>query len=98
MLLAVIYLALLVGQLVMLIRTIRRPVVKRWGLLLASELFCALGAWRLARFFDALPGVGMMPGLTYLAEVLFSLGAAVVYGALLAVSAIIAFAMWVRRR
>ena len=98
MLLAVIYLALLVGQLVMLVRTIRRPAAKRWGLLLAAELFCALGAWRLARFFDALPGTGMMPGLTYLAEVLFSMCAAMVYAVLLAVSVVICFVMRIRRR
>lgn len=98
MLLALLYAALLVGQLVMLVRAVRRPAVKRWGLLLAAELFCALGAWRLARFFDALPGVGMMPGFTYLAEILFSLCAAAGYGAMLLVSAIIGFAMWLRRR
>lgn len=98
MLLAVLYVALLAGQLVMLIRAIRRPSAKRWGALLAVELFCALGAWCLARFFDALPGVGMMPGFTYLAEVLFSLCAVVAYCGLFAVSVIIGFVMRLRRR
>jgi len=84
--LLILYLAVLACQIALLIRCVRKPSRRGWILLYGLEIFFLGIAIVLTRYFDALPGHGMMPGLAWFAETLFSLGAAVVYGGMLLVS------------
>ena len=72
-----------------LVRALKRDCTTDWYLVLGGEALAAAAAFGAARVFDALPGHGMMPGLTWLGEVLFSLGAGVLYLILLAVTVVI---------
>ena len=83
MIMLILYLAVLIFQIVLLIRCVRRPFPKSWAILYVMEAISLSAAFFLMRYFDALPGFGMMPGLSYLGEVLFSLGAAIAYGVML---------------
>ncbi len=97
-LLPVLYLLMLAGQAVLLIFAIRRPTVRRWGFLLGLELLSLTAALLLAYHYNGLPGFGIMPGLTYFAETLFSMFAALVYGGMMLISALCALLVFIRRR
>lgn len=83
------YIFLLAIQVLSLILAIRRKSKRYWIFLFLLEAVSAVLAWRLGGWFDSLPGYGFMPGLTYLSEILFSYGAAILYCGMLAVSAIL---------
>jgi len=59
-----------------------------WALLLIAELVAIILAFRLARYYDALPisEGSLFPGLEHLAEVLYSMGATVVYAGMFGVT------------
>jgi len=96
-LLPILYLLVLAVQAVLLVFSIRRPTVRRWGILLGTELIALAAALLLAAHYNGLPGFGIMPGLTYFAETLFSLFAALAYGAMLLISALCALLLCIRR-
>ena len=75
-----IYLALFAAQLVWLVRCCRGH--GKFGILLTLNIVSAAASCALMQYFDALPGSGMMPGLTWFAEVFYSLGAAAVFAVL----------------
>lgn len=91
------YALVLFGQVVLLISAIRRPSARRWIILFAAEAISLAAALVLAAHFNALPGNGMMPGLTYFAEVIYSLAAALAYGVMLLISALCALIVHIRR-
>ena len=83
------YIFLLALQVLSLILAIRRKSKRYWIFLFLLEAVSAVLAWRLGVWFDNLPGYGFMPGLTYLSEILFSYGAAILYCGMLAVSGVL---------
>lgn len=74
------YIVILILQVILLVITIRKKTKKLWRTLFAVELIPMLIAIGLMIYYDNLPEYGFMPGLSYLGEVLFSFGAAVLYG------------------
>ena len=88
--LMVFYIALFVIQLILLVLAVRKPEKNLWPKVFILELVSALGAVGLMFLFDALPGRGMAPGLTWFAEVFYSLFAAIGYGVMLLAS----FVVW----
>lgn len=74
------YAALLIWQLVWLVGAVRKH--GGWIRTLILNLVSTLLAVGLMWYFDSLPGFGMMPGLTYFAEVIWSLVASVVFAVL----------------
>lgn len=87
--LTILYLLILVVQFVLLILTARKPSAKGWKVLFLLEVLSALGAVGLMLLFDALPGSGFMPGLTWFAEFFYSLLAAAAYMGMLLLSGIV---------
>ena len=88
-LLPILYLLLLILQVLLLILNIRKPLKKRWTLLFVSEAVSEAAAVLLMRYYNQLPGTGMMPGMTYFAETIYSMIAAAVYCGMLLLSAIV---------
>lgn len=89
LLLLFIYLVILVLQIVLLVGAVRKPGGRRWKRLFAAQALSCCLAVGLGLWFAHLPGRGMMPGLTYFAEVFYSLLAACVYVAMLLVGVIV---------
>ena len=83
------YVLLFVAQVVLLIFAVRKPEKNRWPKLFGLEILSVLGAVGLMFLFDALPGRGMAPGLTWFAEVFYSLFAAAGYSLMLIVSVVV---------
>lgn len=92
------YALLFIIQLILLFCAVKKPEKKLWGKLFVLELLSALGAMGLMFLFDALPGSGMMPGLTWFAEVFYSLFAAIGYGALFLVSLVVRIVQSARQK
>ena len=89
MLVLIVYICLFILDLYLLVRALKPfsgPI-----LLVAclSELGSLLAALLIMWYFDQAPGYGMMPGLTYIQEVFYSLGAAVVFAGLLLITLVI---------
>lgn len=74
------YIVAFILQIVLLVVTIRKKTKRLWTLLFSVELIPMLVAIGLMIYYENLPGYGIMPGFSYLGEVLFSFGAAVLYG------------------
>ena len=87
--LTILYLLILVVQFVLLILTARKPSAKGWKVLFLLEVLSVLGAVGLMFLFDALPGNGFMPGLTWFAKFFYSLLAAAAYMGMLLLSGIV---------
>ena len=87
--LCALYLLMFLVQLVLLIFAVRKPEKNLWLKLFILEILSALGAVGLMFLFDALPGRGMAPGLTWFAEVFCSLFAAAGYSLMLMVSVVV---------
>ena len=96
--LCALYLLMFLAQLVLLIVAVRRPEKKLWPAVFLTEILSALGAAGLMFLFDALPGRGMAPGLTWFAEVFCSLFAAIGYGLMILVSIVTAAVLEWRSR
>ena len=89
--LLVIYMVIFIVQIYLLVVILRKQIKKLWALLFSLELIPMLLAIGLMKYYDSLPGYGFMPGLCYLGEVLFSYGAAVLYGVCFFISVCICF-------
>ena len=87
--LCALYLLMFLVQLILLIFAVRKPEKNRWPKLFGLEILSAVGAAGLMFLFDALPGQGMAPGLTWFAEVFYSLFAAGGYSLMLIVSVVV---------
>ena len=93
-LLLAVWIAALAAQIVLTVRARKGHVPWKYPLLL--ELVCIPAALVTMEYFNRLPGHGFMPGLTWLGHVLFSLGAAGAYAAMLVITA--ALCWWKRRK
>ena len=91
LLLPVCYALILILQIVLLVRAVKLPAPRRWGILLGLEGASVAAAAGLAVIFEKLPGSGTMPGLTWFAEWGYSIGAALVYAVMLVLSLILYF-------
>ena len=89
----VFYIALFAAQVILLLFAARKREKNLWPAVFWTEFLSALGAAGLMFLFDALPGSGKAPGLTWFAEFFYSLFAAVGYGLMLFVS----FGVWAIR-
>ena len=92
------YILLLALQVLSLILAVRRKSKRYWISLFVLEAVSAVLAWRLGVWFDSLPGYGFMPGLTYLSEILFSYGAAILYCGMSATSAVLGIVFYCKRK
>jgi len=92
------YILVLLALTALLVLCLKRGGRKRWCILLGGALSALLLALGLARYFDTLPGTGMMPGLTYFAHTLYSMTAAVVYGCLLLVSLLLGLWQYLKKK
>ena len=88
--LCALYLLIFLVQLILLIFAVRKPEKNLWPKLFALEALSAAAAAGLMFLFDSLPGRGMAPGLTWFAEVFYSLFAAIGYGVMILVSIVTA--------
>ncbi|MBQ8632908.1 MAG: hypothetical protein IJ420_04830 [Lachnospiraceae bacterium] len=75
-----IYLLVFALQIFLQVKAIRSGSKKLWLILILFEFASMVAANRIQAYFDNLRGVGFMPGLTYLEEVVFSLLASMLYG------------------
>ena len=80
------YLLALAIQIVMYAGCLKMPVRVRWSMLFLCEMCALTAAVYFTCYYNALPGYGMMPGLTYFTETLASMAGAVVYLCMLLVS------------
>ena len=85
-LLPILYLILLAMLILLLILAISKPLKKRWSLLFLAEAISEAAAVMLMHYYNELPGAGIMPGMTYFAETVYSMIAAAAYAGMLAVS------------
>ena len=85
--LLIIYVIVLAVQIVLIVCSCRRKIKWIWPLLF--EAISIIGALATLRYFDSLPGYGIMPGLSYFGEVVWSFLAAVGYGIVLLITLII---------
>ena len=92
------YVLLFLVQLILLIFAVRKPEKNLWPKLFILEILSVLGAVGLMFLFDALPGRGMAPGLTWFAEVFYSFFAAIGYGLMILVSIVTAAVLEWRSR
>lgn len=95
--LLILYLVVLAAQIVLFVRCIRQHSLKRWLILFTFEEVSFIIAFLLMHYFDNLPGYGMMPGLTYFAATMYSLGAAILYCIMLLLSVVTAIALQIRK-
>lgn len=84
------YLLVFFAQVILLILAARKPEKHLWPALFRFEFLSLLGAVGLMFLFDALPGRGMAPGLTWFVEFFYSLFAAGGYALMLLIS----FVVW----
>ena len=85
----ILYFVILFVQVVFLIRNIKKPLEARWKPLYLMELVPLVAAAAVAFYYNSLPDSGFL-GMTYLAEILFSMAASCLYGIMLVVSLCIA--------
>ena len=81
----ILYFAILFVQVIFLIRNIKKPLAARWKPLYLMELVPMVIAAAVAFYYNSLPDSGFL-GMTYLAEILFSMAASGIYGIMLVVS------------
>ena len=86
MFLLIIYIIIFIVQIVLFVLAVKRKTNKTWIFLFSAEIIPMIISLCLMIYYNNLPGYGFMPGLSYLAEVLFSFGATILYGVLFLVS------------
>lgn len=84
LLLLIIYILIFVFQIKFLIKLIKNN--KAFYPIIITEIVSIIIAIGVLKYFDSLPGTGLMPGLTYIAEYIFSLGAGIIYYIMLVIS------------
>ena len=81
------YIAVLLLLCVLLVRAAKED--RDWGRLFGLEALAVAGSFCAIHIFDALPGKGMMPGLTWFGAVFYSMGAVAVYAVLLLITVVV---------
>lgn len=74
LLVLILYLVIFIGQIVLLVKAIKKKETKSWIKVFLLEVFSIIISITLWQYYEILPGYGFMPGLSYLDEVLFSFG------------------------
>ena len=92
------YIAIFIFQTVLLVFSAKKRSAKLFALLFSVEIAPMVIAFILMRYFDSLPGYGFMPGFTYLGEILASMGALILYAAMLAVSLLVLLIMFIIKK
>lgn len=92
------YVLILAAQIALLIFAVQKPEKNLWPRLFCLEFVSAIAAVGLMFLFDALSGKGFMPGLTWFAEVFYSLFAAIGYGLMILISIITAAVLEWRKK
>lgn len=87
--LLVLYGCVLILQIALLVSGMRAPTPNRWKILYTVEVVSLIAAAGLAVYYNQRLGTGTMPGITYFAEMFYSLGAAVVFGGMMLGSVLI---------
>lgn len=82
--LLILYILMLTGHIVNLIYRYRNK--NGWWVTLGAQVLSITLAIFLGRYYDNREGFGMMPGLSYLGEVLFSYAAAISFAVIFIVS------------
>ncbi|MBR4110909.1 MAG: hypothetical protein IKK43_04410 [Clostridia bacterium] len=77
LLVLILYLVIFIGQIVLLVKAIKKKETKSWVKVFLLETFSIIISITLWQYYENLPGYGFMPGLSYLGEVLFSFGSAI---------------------
>ncbi|MBO5180242.1 MAG: hypothetical protein J6B87_07865 [Clostridia bacterium] len=72
LLVLILYLVIFIGQIVLLVKAIKKKETKSWIKVFLLETFSIIISITLWQYYENLPGYGFMPGLSYLGEVLFS--------------------------
>ena len=88
-LLLIIYLAIFVIQIILLVKSIKKKEKKYWTSVFALEIISIIASIILYNYYENLPGYGLMPGLSYFGETLFSMGAIFLYGVMLCITSFI---------
>lgn len=83
------YLLILAAQITSLVFAIKTKTTKLWVGTFVTEIIPLILSIITMMYFNSLPGYGFMPGLSYLGEILFSFGAAVLYALMILVSFIV---------
>ncbi|MBQ7983613.1 MAG: hypothetical protein IJ302_08585 [Clostridia bacterium] len=91
---SIVFLALIV----LFVFALKKQTRRGWGLLFAFSGIASAAAAVIARIYDQLPGYGKAPGLTYLAEVLFSMFAAAVFAFIFALAILCLLIIKIRGR
>lgn len=83
----IVYIVVFLFLCVLLVRAAKGD--RDWGRLFGLELLAVVASFCAIHIFDALPGRGMMPGLTWFGAVLYSMGAVAVYAVLLLITVVV---------
>lgn len=94
--LPVVYILTLIGLIVVLVRCIKKK--SKWSKLFLSEGLAIAAATFFAVFYNSLPGEGMMPGLTYFSEVIFSVLAVWGFAIFIGISLIVRIIIYFKER
>ena len=91
------YIVILIFQIVLLSMSVKKGKKVYWISLYISELVTIAIAVILSILFNNLEGHGFMPGLTYLGEALFSMGAVVIFSIMLVSSLMVGILQKIKR-
>lgn len=87
--LLILYLLIFISEIVLLVFAVKRKHKKLWIALFSFEIASLIFSQILSTYFNSLPGYGIFPGLSYLAEILLSILAFFLYIIMLLISACI---------
>ncbi|MBQ3544845.1 MAG: hypothetical protein IJA34_07675 [Lachnospiraceae bacterium] len=82
----IIYILILILNIVLIVRAFRNKTKKHWINMFIVECISVTIALLVMLYHDSLPGYGVMPGFSYLGEILFSYVAMILYTVCLIVS------------
>lgn len=77
--LLIVYILLLILHIVLNVKAFRNKAKKYWTYLFVIECISIIISLIVMLYYKSLPGYGMMPGFSYLGEILFSYVATVIY-------------------
>lgn len=94
--LPVVYILTLIGLITTFVRCIKKK--SKWNKLFLFEGLAIAIAIFFAMFYNSLPGRGMMPGLTYFGEVIFSVFAVWGFTIFMGISLIVRIIIYFKKR
>ncbi len=94
--LPVVYILTLIGLIIIFVRCIKKK--SKWSKLFLFGGLAIAAATFFAVFYNSLPGKGMMPGLTYFGEVIFSILAVWGFTIFIGISLIVRIIIYLKER